>query len=153
MNWTKRTDLSQEHMETYYRNSMLPDSFLLQQGVIPRMAPRFVACDFEKGTADIAYTVMEWELNPMDLIHGGMTSTALDTAMGMLVHYYMQKTVVTVTMNVSFLKPIHMGDTFRIHTELESLGRTLATLKAEVRLEQGDVLAGICTATFMGIDQ
>ena len=153
MNWTKRTDLSQEHMEAYYRSSMEPGSLLLHQGVIPKMEPRFISCDFEKGSAVIAYTVMEWELNPMDLIHGGMTSTALDTAMGMMAHYYMQKTVVTVTMNVSFLKPIHMGDTFHIHTQLESLGRTLATLKAELRLEQDNQLAGLCTATFMGIDQ
>ena len=153
MSWTKRTDLSQEHMETYYRSSMEPDSLLLHQGVIPKMEPRFVSCDFEKGTSEIAYTVMDWELNPEDMIHGGITSTALDTAMGMMAHYYMQKTVVTVTINVSFLKPILLGDTFHIHTQLESLGRTLATMKAEVRLERDNLLAGICTATFMGIDE
>lgn len=153
MSWTKRPDLSQEHMESHYRNTMQSDSVLLHQGVIPKMQPRFVSCDFEKGTSEMAYTVLDWELNLEDMIHGGITSTALDTSMGMMAHYYMQKTVVTVTMNVSFLKPILLGDTFHIHTKLESLGRTLATLKAEIRLERDNLLAGICNATFMGIDE
>ena len=59
--------------------------------------------------------------------------------------------VVTVTMNVSFLKPIALGDTFHVKCQLESVGRTLATVKAEVRLERDDILACIATATFMAV--
>lgn len=154
MNWTKIDGLSQADMETFFRNAMKPDSEIKHHGVIPRMDPCFVSCDFEKGTIDIAYDVQEWELNPEDIIHGGMTSTALDTTMGMLAHYYTHlnaPTVVTVTMNVSFLKPIALGDTFHIKCQLDSVGRTLATVKAEVRLERDDILACIATATFMAV--
>lgn len=156
MHWTKIPGLSQAHMEQFFLDAMKPDSKLKHHGVIPEMDPRFVACDFEKGTLEIAYDVKEWELNPEDVIHGGMISTALDTTMGMLCHYFTHltsPTVVTVTMNVSFLKPIVLGDTFHIKVELDSLGRTLATTKAEVRLERDDVLACIATATFMGVNE
>lgn len=153
MNWKTRPELSQEHMENYYHTMMIPGSTLQHHGVIPKMEPCFVGCDFEKGTSELAYTVLDWELNPEDMIHGGITSTALDTSMGMLAHYYMQKTVVTITINVSFLKPILLGDTFHIRCQLDSLGRTLATVKAEVRLERDDLLAGICTATFMAVNE
>ncbi len=154
MNWTKIDGLSQADMETFFRNAMQPGSEIKHHGVIPRMDPRFVSCDFEKGTIDIAYDVQEWELNPENIIHGGMTSTALDTTMGMLAHYYTHlnaPTVVTVTMNASFLKPIALGDTFHVKCQLDSVGRTLATVKAEVRLERDDILACIATATFMAV--
>ena len=156
MHWTQIPGLSQADMEQFFHDAMKPGSYLKHHGVIPRMDPRFVGCDFEKGTAEFAYDAMEWELNPEDILHGGITSTALDTSMGSLAHYYTHlsaPTVVTVTMNVSFLKPIALGDTFRIICQLDSLGRTLATVKAEVRLEKGDVLAGISTATFMAVKE
>lgn len=154
MNFANIPGLSQADMEAFFRDAMKPGSEIKHHGVIPRMDPRFVSCDFEKGTLDIAYDVQEWELNPENIIHGGMTSTALDTTMGMLAHYYTHlnaPTVVTVTMNVSFLKPIALGDTFHIKCQLESVGRTLATVKAEVRLERDDILACIATATFMAV--
>ena len=154
MHWTKIPGLSQAHMEEFFHAAMKPDSQLKHHGVIPRMDPRFVACDFEKGTVSFAYDVKPWELNPENIIHGGMISTALDTSMGMLSHYYTHlsaPTVVTVTMNVSFLKPIQPSDTFYVNCQLDSVGRTLATVKAEVRLERENILACIATATFMAV--
>lgn len=154
MHWTKIQGLSQAEMEAFFQNAMLPGSERKHHGVIPQMDPRFVSCDFEKGTLDMAYAAQEWELNPEGILHGGMISTALDTSMGFLAHYYTHlnaPTVVTVTMNVTFLKPVLAGDTLHIKCQLDSLGRTLATVKAEVRLERDDILACIATATFMSV--
>ena len=147
--WTKIPGLSQEDMETFFQNAMLPGSELKHHGVIPQMDPVFVTCDFVKGTIDMAYRAE-------NIMHGGIISTALDTSMGFLAHYYTHlnaPTVVTVTMNVTFLKPVLAGDIFHIKCQLDSLGRTLATVKAEVRLERDDILAGIATATFMAVNE
>ena len=155
MHWTEIPGLSQAHMEQFFHDSMKPDSQLKHHGVIPRMDPVFKSCDYEKGMLDVAYEVQEWELNPESVIHGGMISTALDTTMGMLCHYFTHlsaPTVVTVTMNVSFLKPILLGDTFHVICHLESIGRTMATVRAEIRLERNDVLACIATASFMAVN-
>ena len=154
--WTKIPGLSQEDMETFFQNAMLPGSELKHHGVIPQMDPVFVTCDFVKGTIDMAYRAQEWELNPENIMHGGIISTALDTSMGFLAHYYTHlsaPTVVTVTMNVTFLKPVLAGDIFHIQSQMDSLRRTLATVKAEVRLERNDILAGIATATFMAVNE
>ena len=154
--WTKIPGLSQEDMETFFQNAMLPGSELKHHGVIPQMDPVFVTCDFVKGTIDMAYRAQEWELNPENIMHGGIISTALDTSMGFLAHYYTHlsaPTVVTVTMNVTILKPLLAGDIFHIQCQQDSLGRTLATVKAEVRLERNDILAGIATATFMAVNE
>ncbi len=154
MNWNEIPGLSQENMEQWFHKINSPASRTQLHGVIPKMKPRFIHCDFEKGTAEMAYEVLDWELNPQDMIHGGITSTALDTSMGMLCLYYQHQsapTVVTVTMNVTFLKPILLGDVFHIHSKLDSLGRTLGTVNAEVRLERDNILAATCTATFMTV--
>ena len=93
--------------------------------VIPQMDPVFVTCDFVKGTIDMAYHAQEWELNPENIMPWRHHSTALDTSMGLLAHYYTHlsaPTVVTVTMNVTFLKPVLAGDIFHIQCQLDSLG-------------------------------
>lgn len=48
--WTKIPGLSQEDMETFFQNALLPGSELKHHGVIPQMDPVFVTCDFVKGT-------------------------------------------------------------------------------------------------------
>ncbi|MBR4014623.1 MAG: PaaI family thioesterase [Anaerotignum sp.] len=149
MKWNERPELSQKDMEQWFQSITGPEAALQHHGVIPKMKPRFIACDFERGTAEMAYEVLSWELNPQDMIHGGITSTALDTSLGMLTHYYTKPHVLTtVTMSVTFLKPILLGDTFHIHSRLESLGRTLSTVTGEVRLERDNILAATCTATY-----
>lgn len=154
MHWTEISGLSQSDMEVFFHAAMQPDSEIKHHGVIPRMNPVFVSCDYKKGTLDMAYAVQEWELNPENIIHGGMISTALDSTMGMLSHYYTHltsPTVVTVTMNVSFLKPVLPTDTFHVSCQLESIGRTMSTVSAEVRLERDNILACIATASFMAV--
>lgn len=39
--WTKIPGLSQEDMETFFQNALLPGSELKHHGVIPQMEPRF----------------------------------------------------------------------------------------------------------------
>lgn len=149
MDWSKIQGLSQAHMEEWLRAMTSPDAAVLARGVIPKMRPRFVSCDFEEGALDFAYPVLEWELNPRKTLHGGITSTALDSTVGALCHYYTYPQVLTtVTMDITFLKPILPGDTFHIRAKMVSLGRTLATATGEVVLERGNTLAAVCTATY-----
>lgn len=149
MKWTEIPGLSQEHMEQWARWVANPANPVQAHGVIPRMQPAFVSCNFEEGWLDMAYPVLEWELNPQRILHGGVLSTALDTSLGVLCHYYVYpKAVTTVTMNVTFLKPILPGDTFHIRARLDSLGRTLATSSGDVILERDNIHAATCSATY-----
>ena len=136
MEWSKIPGLSQAHMEQWLRTMTSPESPIPAHG-------------FEEGTLEMAYPVLDWELNSQGILHGGVLSTALDTSLGMLCHYYTYPHVLTtVTMHATFLKPIPPGDSFHIHAKLASFGGTLATVTGEVMLEREKTLAAACTATF-----
>lgn len=149
MNWSEIPGLSQTHMEDWIQRMSNPEHAVQSHGLIPRMKPAFVSCGFEEGVLEIAFPVLEWELNSRGILHGGVVSAALDTALGMLCHYYTYPQVLTtVTMNTTFLKPILPGDAFHIRARMSSLGQSLVTVTGEIRTERENTLAAICTATY-----
>lgn len=136
-------------MEAWFRNAVAPDSDLLQFGVIGKMKPDFISCDFKGGESIMSYEVLDWELNPQDMIHGGITSTGFDTSLGMLCHYYVSPYILTtVNLSTSFLRPIRLGDTMIYHSKIKSFGRSLVTVDGEVYLKSTGKLAATATATF-----
>lgn len=149
MDYRKLEGRSQEDMQAWFDGICKGESRLLRQGVIPRMAPKFIGCNFLDGTLEVAYEALDWELNPQNIIHGGIISTAFDTTMGMLSHYYVKPHVVTtVSLNTTFHKPIMMGDTFHVKAKIEFLGRSLSSTTGEIFTKEYDVLAATATATF-----
>lgn len=149
MDYRKLKGLSQEDMTLWFQGISNKNSRLLRQGVIPKMEPRFRTCDFEAGTLEVAFQVLPWELNPQKVVHGGIISTAVDTTLGMLCHYYVNPHVITtVSLNTTFHKPIVLGDTFVIKGKIDFLGRSLVTVSGEIYSKEDTVLAATSTATF-----
>ena len=145
---------SQENMEQWLSQLGHPDNPISNNGVLARLKPQFVSCDFANKEVTLAFEALAWELNPGGSLHGGILMTCFDVSFGLTLHYFAkQNMITTVNLTTTFLKPIVLGDTFHIKAQLDSLGRTLATVKAEVCLERGDVLACIATATFMGVKE
>lgn len=120
-----------------------------ENGVIAKMRPQFIRCDFLAGESVMTYDVLDWELNPQNMIHGGITSTGFDTSLGMLAHYYAYPYVLTtVNLSVSFLRPIRLGDGMIYHSKIKSFGRSLVTLDGAVYLRSNGKLAATATGTF-----
>ncbi|MBM6830077.1 PaaI family thioesterase [Anaerotignum lactatifermentans] len=149
MNFNEIPGLSQEHMEAWFREGTGPDSPRLKNGVIAKMKPSFVSCDFLAGESVMSFQVLDWELNPQQMIHGGITSTGFDTSLGMLCHYYASPNILTtVNLSTSFLRPIRLGDTMFFHSKIKSFGRSLVTMDGEVYLKSSGKLAATATGTF-----
>lgn len=149
MRFNEIPGLSQKHMEEWFQNAVSPGSSLLEFGVIGKMKPSFLRCDFEAGESIMAYDVLDWELNPQDMIHGGITSTGFDTSLGMLCHYYAEPNILTtVNLSTAFLRPIRLGDTMIYHSKIKSFGRSLVTMDGEVYTKSNGKLAATATGTF-----
>lgn len=109
-----------------------------------------VECD--SGRARFELTVEERHLRTLGILHGGVTATLLDTAMGMAAgtlaptgHY-----VVTVQLNVNFIRPSWTNETLIATGNVKHSGRQTAVSFGEIHTSEG-VLMATGSATFMYI--
>ncbi|OYD08972.1 PaaI family thioesterase [Paludifilum halophilum] len=80
--------------------------------------------------------------NRYEILHGGITATFIDTAMGSTLFQEMgeDRRSVTLDLNVGFLKPAVNG-WLNAHTEVIKRGRTIAVMETKVKDEQGKWIA------------
>lgn len=118
----------------------------------PMMGPRLVSLDPVKKTITMAFDAAEWMSNPVGMMHGGAICTATDIAMGVLTYTLSgMKMAPTVTQQVSFLRPIPLGEKIKVIARANSVGRTIASLTCELYLDSGadaGKLAATATAVF-----
>ncbi|MEF2965121.1 PaaI family thioesterase [Paenibacillus sp. M1] len=97
--------------------------------------------------AEIGLSAEKRHLNSMGIVHGGVLSSMMDQAMGVLVATARDGVFgVTTHLNVNFLNPMREGELIASAYLLHESARTM-TLRAEVASGEG-VLGCISTATF-----
>ena len=124
---------SQEGMERAFRHYF--DWMRLEcDGTFNAMLDaQFVSCDYEKKTVLVALDTKPWMTNPTSMVHGGITASVLDFTMGLLARFsttgYMTP---TVSMEVSYLRPMPLGERVMAEAEITMAGFSLchATAKA-----------------------
>lgn len=118
--------------------------------IIQMMAPGFEKCNSIEKTLTLSFSIMKWQLNPGGIMHGGLITTAFDTAFGTLTHFYAkEKAITTVDISTSFLKPIPFEDTLYVTVKINSLGKTIVSLTGEAHLKSTKILAATGASTFM----
>lgn len=79
-------------------------------------------------------------INTNGTVHGGVYATMLDNIMSITVRDVVNKEIVTVNLNISYLAPIQEGVLIGKATILQR-GYRIVTCESEVTNEEGDVLA------------
>lgn len=117
------------------------------------MRPKFVGCSDEDRTVTIAFPVLEWELNRVGFMHGGIIGAAFDCTLGILTRYYSRLNFSpTIGLETTFIKPIPSEDEFLITGRIVSAGRTITHLYAEAYLKSTGVLMATATASYLNFD-
>ncbi|MPL99730.1 hypothetical protein SDC9_45951 [bioreactor metagenome] len=106
-------------------------------GTVNAMMPTgYENCSLEKRTLTVSCDTLAWMSNPVEQMHGGIISAALDSAMGILVYVLSGgKFPPTVSLQISYVRPIPLGKRIMITSRAESVGRTVATVSAVVWME------------------
>ena len=93
-----------------------------------------------KGELASRTLAMPADCNPKGDIFGGWIMALMDSAGKMSATPHAGGRVVTVSVsNITFLEPVHVGDTVCCYTEVTRIGRTSITLEVEVWvLRQGE---------------
>src|SRR4051812_10367217 len=106
--------------------------------------------EFATGRGRLEVVVRPEHLRDVGILHGGMSATLLDSVMGMSAasvapagHY-----VVTVQLNMNFIRPAWEGEHLVAAGEVTHSGRQTAVARAEIRTA-GGILSSSGSATFL----
>lgn len=117
------------------------------------IAPHFIRCDKERDTYTIAYETADWMRNPNGVAHGGIIAAMLDNAMGAVTHIHApHKATATISMEVSYVRPVPLGEPVRVDVRVSRIGRTVSHITARLYLaaEPKADLATAAGAFYMG---
>lgn len=118
------------------------------------MAPQFRVCNEETNEYTIAFPIKKWQLNPIDTLHGGICSTAFDTAMGIGSAAVSQGiNFVTVDMYVSFIGMMTAGDTLLVQCKILKAGSKFLRIYAEGYSEKSGNLIATANATYLFLNE
>jgi acyl-CoA thioesterase YciA len=93
--------------------------------------------DEPKGELVIRTIAMPADTNPNGDIFGGWIMSQMDLGSGILAAKTAKTRVVTVAMEgMSFLEPVHVGDTVACYAWVEKIGRTSMTIPVEVWVQR-----------------
>jgi len=107
-----------------------------------------VRCSASDMSMTIRFPVQDWQLNASNVLHGGISATILDMAMGVLAHTLVgMRSTPTVNLNIQYLSPGRKGDSLLAEVSADKLGRTLVYLSGRLYSEQTGkaVAAATCT--------
>lgn len=96
----------------------------------------------ESGGVVVALRVAERHTNGGGIAHGGMLTSLADSALGINVADARKRAggQVTVSLNVDFLAPVHVGDWLEAHVHLRKLGLRLAFADCILKVGAREVL-------------
>ena len=111
-----------------------------------RMRAELHACSEGDRELTLRFPLLDWEVNGLGTLHGGMMNTMLDLAMSMVVYCFSRASIPpTISMTANYLRPVPMdGGHVLIRAKLTSLGRRNATAYAEAIIPASGKTA--CTA-------
>ena len=130
-------EFEQSNMENQILHAIERNKRLNKSGIIQMMNPQFHKCNYEETSLTLKFDIKEWELNPEMTMHGGLIATALDTTLGILSHYIVDKKyVTTITLTTTYLKPILKDDIIYVNAKADSIGRKIVNLSGNITLER-----------------
>lgn len=109
----------------------------------------FVDSDAEERSLTMDFTMDERDLNMQGMLHGGVTCLLMDIIMGVLVYAYVGGGPPTVDMNVSFFRPVKAGETLRLRSQINHLGRTYIHTEADIKVLASGKAAAKATGMYM----
>ncbi|PLS06430.1 PaaI family thioesterase [Neobacillus cucumis] len=112
---------------------------------ILHMEPRF-----EQDSCEITIPISPMIHNNLDIVHGGITATVLDTSMGVLANRLLPEGYGAVTnqLNIHYIAP-GIGDTLRCRAEVIHQGTKTMVISGEAYRSDGKKIAHATGTFFM----
>lgn len=96
-----------------------------KDAILGMLKPCFVECSAEEQTLNMAYPAMEWERNPLGIMQGGIVAAILDFSVACLAVYYCGDAPVTVSFQVSYLRPAPLKGNLMVKVRATKVGKSI----------------------------
>lgn len=97
--------------------------------------PVFVSYDALPNTLTVAFPTEEWSKNPNGFVHGGITATMLDMAIGALTYCVTGKYTPTISLQVHYLCPVPVGDRLMVRVRISQNETSVIFVLAEAWMD------------------
>jgi uncharacterized protein (TIGR00369 family) len=106
-----------------------------------------------EGRSELALTVDDRHLRNLPILHGGVTATLLDSALGVAANTVAPTDRLTVTaqLNINFIRPAFPGERLLATGQVRHSGRQSVVVTGEVRCKSGELVA-TASGTFLFTD-
>lgn len=98
------------------------------------LCPRLISCDGPTLWVELEYDTKAWASNPMGIVHGGILALMLDNAMGLTCYCIYGHFTPTISMNLTYARPVPLEQTVRLRVTTTLAGGTTAQLQAQIYL-------------------
>ena len=85
----------------------------------------FIACDWAEKRLEVSYPAQAWQQNPMGRMHGGIQAAIADFTAACLCDYLSRSYALTVSMQISYLRPGPVSGNVIAKARATKSGRTL----------------------------
>ena len=96
------------------------------------LCPRLICCDGHSLTVELEYDTKAWTSNPMGIVHGGILALMLDNAMGLTCYCLYGHFTPTISMNLTYARPVPLNQTVRLRVCVTLAGHSTAQLQAQI---------------------
>lgn len=114
------------------RAEQLRAQMLENESICGRLQPRIVSCDPAGPSILLSFPVLPWELNVNGVLNGGISATMLDATMGTLSYAISGGFTPTISLNVSYLRPVPGDGTLMVRATADMAGRSVICLSGEL---------------------
>lgn len=113
---------------------------------------QFVEYNSQERSVIFELPVNEWELNPVDVLHGGITAAMMDLSLGLFANTigWLLGGVFspTVNLNVNYLLPVSLKDKVLVKAQLVSSGRSLLTVNGQAMIKESGQIVATASGTY-----
>ena len=119
--------------EAWLRNELAFINSDMAHTLNGRLRAELDSCDDSARELTLRFPLLDWQVNGLGTLHGGMVNTMMDLAMSMAVYCFSRKSIPpTVSMTANYLRPVPMeAGSVLIRARLTSLGKRNATAYCE----------------------
>ena len=140
------------HQSWAQRAQAVVEHYLHQKdgGFDEQMKAWFAGCDFDAQSVSIGFHTQPWQRNERGGVHGGAIAGMTDTALGIVANFLAGPGEATTTdLNISFLRPLALGETAVMTVFVVKTGRSLIRLRGELSCRETGKLVATAAGSFM----